>query len=216
MTLASGLPDEAAIVVVSASPLMADALAGALLGVPGWRVRVTVDPPLPTADGSEPELPVLHARDATQSAAWHAALPPQLPAVLLGDDLRAVARRAAADPPRALALLAADTTPQQLRAAVAAVLQGLSVRAAAAPAFAADERQPLLPSVAGDHEPLTPRELEVFELLGKGLSNPDIGGVLGISAHTAKYHVGQILAKVGAATRAEAVRTGLQLGVIGL
>jgi DNA-binding CsgD family transcriptional regulator len=52
--------------------------------------------------------------------------------------------------------------------------------------------------------------------MAKGLSNPDIGGVLGISAHTAKYHVGQILAKVGAATRAEAVRVGLQLGVIGL
>ena len=63
---------------------------------------------------------------------------------------------------------------------------------------------------------LARRELEVFELLGKGLSNPDIAGVLGISAHTAKYHVGQILAKVGAATRAEAVRIGLQLGVIGL
>ena len=67
-----------------------------------------------------------------------------------------------------------------------------------------------------DHEPLTPRELEVFELLGKGLSNRDIGGVLGISAHTAKYHVAQILAKVGAATRAEAVSEGLRHGLIGL
>jgi DNA-binding CsgD family transcriptional regulator len=56
----------------------------------------------------------------------------------------------------------------------------------------------------------------VFELLGKGLSNRDIAGVLGISAHTAKFHVGQILAKVGAATRAEAVSLGIQLGLIGL
>jgi DNA-binding CsgD family transcriptional regulator len=40
--------------------------------------------------------------------------------------------------------------------------------------------------------------------------------VLGISAHTAKYHVAQILAKVGAATRAEAVREGLRHGWIGL
>jgi DNA-binding NarL/FixJ family response regulator len=69
---------------------------------------------------------------------------------------------------------------------------------------------------APEHEPLTPRELEVFELLGKGLSNRDIGGVLGISAHTAKYHVAQILAKVGAATRAEAVSEGLRHGWIGL
>lgn len=104
----------------------------------------------------------------------------------------------------ASAQLAADATASRLRAAVAAVLEGLSVRDA-----------PWL-TVAPEHEPLTPRELEVFELLGKGLSNRDIGGVLGISAHTAKYHVGQILAKVGAATRAEAVRTGLRWGLIGL
>jgi DNA-binding CsgD family transcriptional regulator len=104
----------------------------------------------------------------------------------------------------ATAQLAPDAGASRLRAAVAAVLEGLSVRES--------------PWLAGapEHEPLTPRELEVFELLGKGLSNRDIGGVLGISAHTAKYHVGQILAKVGAATRAEAVREGLRCGLIGL
>jgi DNA-binding NarL/FixJ family response regulator len=115
---------------------------------------------------------------------------------------------------RALALLSPTATPAQLRAAVAAVLLGLSVRAPGA------VWSPAGPSPRGpvgtDHEPLTPRELEVYELLGKGLSNRDIGGVLGISAHTAKYHVGQILAKVGAATRAEAVSTGLRWGIIGL
>ena len=118
--------------------------------------------------------------------------------VLLGDEI--VVRGAQ----RASARLAADASASRLRAAVAAVLEGLSVRES--------------PWLAGapDHEPLTPRELEVFELLGKGLSNRDIGGVLGISAHTAKYHVGQILAKVGAATRAEAVREGLRCGLIGL
>lgn len=102
------------------------------------------------------------------------------------------------------AQLAAGASAARLRAAVAAVLEGLSVREA--------------PWHVGvpEHEPLTPRELEVFELLGKGLSNRDIGGVLGISAHTAKYHVAQILAKVGASTRAEAVHEGLRCGLIGL
>jgi DNA-binding CsgD family transcriptional regulator len=104
----------------------------------------------------------------------------------------------------ASAQLAADTGASRLCAAVGAVLEGLSVR-----------ESPWLSGVP-EHEPLTPRELEVFELVGKGLSNRDIGGVLGISAHTAKYHVGQILAKVGAATRAEAVREGLRCGLIGL
>ena len=118
--------------------------------------------------------------------------------VLLGDEI--VVRGAQ----RASARLAADASASRLRAAVAAVLEGLSVR-----------ESPWFAGVA-EHEPLTPRELEVFELLGKGLSNRDIGGVLGISAHTAKYHVAQILAKVGAATRAEAVREGLRCGLIGL
>jgi len=191
------------IVVVSPSPLLADGLVAALSSVPGWHVAVHA---VPVAA----DLLVLHARDAAQALAWHAALPPQQNAVLLGDDLRELARRAAGET-RPLALLSPDATPERLRAAVAAVLQGLSVRVA-------DGMAPHAHSglSSADHEPLTPRELEVFELLGKGLSNPDIGGVLGISAHTAKYHVGQILAKVGAATRAEAVRTGLQLGVIGL
>ena len=105
------------------------------------------------------------------------------------------------------AMLSAEAGPAKLRAAVAAVLEGLSVR----------EQAWTVPAFDGPaHEPLTARELEVFELLGKGLSNRDIGGVLGISAHTAKYHVAQILAKVGAATRAEAVHEGLRSGLIGL
>jgi DNA-binding NarL/FixJ family response regulator len=105
----------------------------------------------------------------------------------------------------ASAQLSAGAGAGRLRAAVAAVLEGLSVR-----------EQPWALQDASTREPLTPREIEVFELLGKGLSNRDIGGVLGISAHTAKYHVAQILAKVGAATRAEAVREGLRHGWIGL
>src|SRR4029079_11816489 len=104
----------------------------------------------------------------------------------------------------ASAQLAADASASRLRAALGAVLEGLSVR-----------ETPWVTD-APDREPLTARELQVFELLGKGLSNRDIAGVLGISAHTAKYHVGQILAKVNAATRAEAVAEGLRSGLLGL
>lgn len=118
--------------------------------------------------------------------------------VLLGDEIIVRGAQGAG------AQLASGSGASRLRAAVAAVLEGLSVREAPWAVLEADR------------ESLTPRELEVFELLGKGLSNREIGGVLGISAHTAKYHVGQILAKVGATTRAEAVSEGLRHGWIGL
>jgi DNA-binding NarL/FixJ family response regulator len=118
--------------------------------------------------------------------------------VFLGDEI--VVRGAHG----ASAQLVADSSASRLRAALGAVLEGLSVR-----------ETPWLTD-APEHEPLTPRELQVFELLGKGLSNRDIAGVLGISVHTAKYHVAQILAKVGASTRAEAVSEGLRFGWIGL
>lgn len=118
--------------------------------------------------------------------------------VLLGDEILVRGAHGAS------AQLAARASAGRLRAAVGAVLEGLSVR-----------ETPWITD-APEHEPLTPRELEVFELLGKGLSNRDIAGVLGISTHTAKYHVAQILAKVGASTRAEAVSNGLRFGLIGL
>ena len=51
---------------------------------------------------------------------------------------------------------------------------------------------------------LTPREWEVLELLRQHLSNGQIAESLGISERTAKFHVSEILAKLGVATREEA------------
>jgi DNA-binding NarL/FixJ family response regulator len=187
----------ARIVIHSPAPLLANGVAAALSSVDGWQVELSSDP-------GHADVMVLHVQDADETLA----LPPGMPAVVLSDDLASLAARAEQ---RAWALLSPAATAAQLRAALAAVLQGLSVRAPGLGFGAAGAH-----TAPGDHEPLTPRELEVFEFLGKGLSNRDIAGVLGISAHTAKYHVGQILAKVGAATRAEAVSAGLRMGIIGL
>jgi DNA-binding NarL/FixJ family response regulator len=63
-------------------------------------------------------------------------------------------------------------------------------------------------------EPLTARELEVLRLLAEGFANKRIATTLRISEHTAKFHVGRILGKLDAATRAEAVAIGLRDGLI--
>ena len=63
-------------------------------------------------------------------------------------------------------------------------------------------------------EPLTPREIEVLQLLSEGLSNRVIGDRLGISEHTAKFHVNAILGKLGAQGRTDAVVRAARLGLI--
>jgi DNA-binding NarL/FixJ family response regulator len=63
-------------------------------------------------------------------------------------------------------------------------------------------------------ELLTPREMDVLEMLAEGLSNKLIAHRLSISDHTAKFHVNSILAKLNAGTRTEAVTRGIRLGLI--
>ncbi len=63
-------------------------------------------------------------------------------------------------------------------------------------------------------EALTPRERQVLEQMSLGLANREIAQALHISAHTAKFHVAQILAKLDAATRAHAVAKAMRNGLM--
>jgi DNA-binding CsgD family transcriptional regulator len=63
---------------------------------------------------------------------------------------------------------------------------------------------------------LTARELEVLALLAEGASNKLIGRRLGISAHTAKYHVASLLEKLDAVSRTDAVAQAARIGVLHL
>lgn len=147
-------------------------------------------------------LVALHL-SADQAAHLDATLPAALPVLWIG--------HAPATTARITGHLSGDTDEGRVALAVQALAAGLLV-------FEPALRPASLPAATGvpPADPLTPRELEVFELLAKGLANRDIALALGISAHTAKFHVAQILEKMGAATRMEAVRQGLRLGLIGL
>jgi DNA-binding CsgD family transcriptional regulator len=72
------------------------------------------------------------------------------------------------------------------------------------------------PPVPVVEAPLTPRELEVLGLLAEGASNKVIARRLGISVHTAKFHVGQLLDKLDATGRTDAVAHAARQGVLNL
>jgi DNA-binding NarL/FixJ family response regulator len=65
-----------------------------------------------------------------------------------------------------------------------------------------------------DRARLTARELEVLAAMADGISNKAIARRLGISFHTAKFHVAAILAKLNADSRTEAVAKAAQLGLV--
>jgi two-component system nitrate/nitrite response regulator NarL len=106
-----------------------------------------------------------------------------------------------------------DAPPEALAAALFAVARGLVVLdpALAETALALDDGPPL--DLAGV-EPLTPREREVLALVAQGLPNKLVADRLGVSERTAKFHVGQILQKLGAHSRTEAVMRGVRLGLV--
>jgi len=100
-------------------------------------------------------------------------------------------------------------TADQIIAAVHAASAGLQV-------MPVEEGVAFLPHEPVEEivEPLTPREMDVLEMLAEGLSNKMIAHRLSISDHTAKFHVNSILAKLNAGTRTEAVTRGIRLGLI--
>lgn len=112
-------------------------------------------------------------------------------------------------------ILPGDASAEELTAAVIALYHGLlvihpHVAAHVLPqpsARSGDADEPLA-------EPLTTREQEVLQLIGQGLSNKMIADRLHISEHTVKFHVSAIYAKLGVASRTEAVRSGARRGLI--
>jgi two-component system, NarL family, response regulator LiaR len=94
-----------------------------------------------------------------------------------------------------------------------------AIRAAHAgrPTLAPEAAQALIKSARKPQTPgydLTERELEVLALMVEGLSNPEIAERLVVSRSTAKFHVSNVLSKLGAASRTEAVSLALKQKLI--
>ncbi len=134
-------------------------------------------------------------------------------------------REAAAGGLRVLALVSAAGQAQEALSAgaggvlprgagadrIAAALRAVAAGLVVLDAGSAGE---LLRPAPAPAEGLTPRELEVLSLLAEGLSNKAIAERLGISDHTAKFHVNAILGKLGAQSRSEAIVRAARLGLV--
>jgi two-component system, NarL family, nitrate/nitrite response regulator NarL len=200
------------VVVVAAYPAVRAGLRALIAGEPEIEVlglqadagsTPVAPPPAVLLVSVEPEQPHLSERLAAQY--------PEAAQVLLLDGPEVYAPPEEAGRP--WAALRKDAEPAEIIAALRAVSQGLVVLD---PAFA----RLLAPRAAGARaereleEPLTEREGEVLHLLALGLPNKTIAARLGISEHTAKFHVGSILAKLGAASRTEAVTIAARRGLL--
>jgi len=127
-------------------------------------------------------------------------LTPELQSTWAGDALRSGIR----------AVLPGDLGPREILAAVEAAAAGLAVvHPQDIPNLVSERALP-----AAQAETLTPREIQVLAMLAEGHGNKTIAWKLGISEHTAKFHVASILTKLNAGTRTEAVTLGIRRGLI--
>jgi two-component system, NarL family, response regulator YdfI len=207
--------------IVAASPLarsgLEQLLAGPEIEIVGSAVDLDSAAGLLSEPEAEPDVIVVDASresgaNVTGLSAASSDIGADIPIVVLesGDNA------AAADLLRqgVRAILPAGISPSELIAALRAVASGLIVlhqsTLGALPHVGVNTSR----ATEEFTEALTKREREVLQMLAAGLGNKEIAAKLNISDHTAKFHVGSILGKLGAASRAEAVAMGIRRGLV--
>jgi DNA-binding NarL/FixJ family response regulator len=205
------------VLIVSASPLARGGLAALLEGMPGMKMVGSGG----TAEAASlagqllPDVVLLDAGDGEleelDPIARLASAQPGLPIVALASDQGALAQALAFG---ASALLPVAVDPETLAAALQAAARGLAAipRQELAMLFPQEER--IDPALNAPTESLTPRELEVLQLMARGLTNRQIARRLQISEHTVKFHAGAVLGKLNARSRTEAVARAISVGWI--
>ena len=199
------------VLIIANDPLARAGLATLLADQPGC----TVVGQIAGESDSEAALEVYAPDVVVWDLGWEPALEPladlrdtEIPIVaLLPDEAHAAEAWAAG----VRALLLRDVSAERLVAAVQAVYRELVVfDSALTPSLppSQDSESPL------PIEELSPRELEVLQLLAEGLPNKAIAHRLNISEHTVKFHVNAIMGKLGAQSRTEAAVRATRLGLI--
>jgi DNA-binding NarL/FixJ family response regulator len=169
---------------------------------------------------------MLEEDDRLDVVTWHDFPPPQVD-VILAVEIPA-ARLPEDGPPVVVLGAGADsiTLNETVRAALppnisdAEIVAALVAAALNLTVLTTPQAQRMLRTYALDHpqpamvESLTRREMEVLQMLAAGLGNKQIAVSLSMSAHTAKFHVAQIMAKLAATSRTEAVSIGIRRGLI--
>ena len=112
------------------------------------------------------------------------------------------------------AWLAENAAPAEIAAAIVAAAQEFTVLTQAQARQWLSSPDRVFEERPVPFEALTAREVQVLRMMADGLGNKQIAAQLEISDHTAKFHVAQILAKLGAASRAEAVAIGMRRGLV--
>lgn len=108
-------------------------------------------------------------------------------------------------------LLVGSLDADSLEAALTAAAHGLAV---IEPSLASSLGQVNINQSDMPIEQLTPRELEVLQLVAQGLPNKTIAARLSITDHTVKFHVNAIMTKLGVQSRTEAVVRATKSGLI--
>jgi DNA-binding NarL/FixJ family response regulator len=109
-----------------------------------------------------------------------------------------------------------DVPPEQLVAGIRTVAEGDSllsppITRRLIESFVRDHRRAQRPPQIDE---LTARELEIFGLVARGLSNAEIAGHLVVSSTTVKTHVARVLAKLGLRDRIQAVVLAYETGIV--
>jgi DNA-binding NarL/FixJ family response regulator len=159
------------------------------------------------------DVALIHAQPGEQFTDW-AASQRKVPWAVIVDELdHALILTALKHGASAVLLRSADR--KEIISAIEAVTHGLVVLQRQVIGVLFDTH--MSSDALSNHEnSLTPRELEVLNAMADGAPNKVIARRLGISFHTAKFHVAAILEKLDADSRTEAIIKATQLGIVTL